>query len=149
MRTKMLPLIGALMSFAIPAHAADLITLASKHDYRDTQARLEAALHKHKMRLFAKVDHTAGAAKVGLKMQPETLFIFGNPMGGTPFMVAEPTAAIDLPMKALVWQNKAGKVFVTYNTADFLVDRHHIHGLEKNVKNVDGVLKAIAVSATE
>ena len=142
-------LIAVLMSFTTLAHADDMITKTSKHSYKETQAKLEAALKKHNMHLFTTVDHTAGAHKVGLKMQPETLFIFGNPKGGTPFMVANPTAAIDLPMKALVWQDKDGKVQVTYNTADFLVHRHDISGMDEAVKKIDGVLDQITNEATQ
>lgn len=148
--TKSIVAVAAvLLSLTTQVHADDMITKTSKHSYKQTQAKLETALKKHKMRLFTKINHTAGANKIGLRMQPETLFIFGNPKGGTPFMVAQPTAAIDLPMKALVWQDKDGKVQVTYNTADYLVHRHNIGGMDEAAKKIDSVLDRITNEATQ
>ena len=91
----------------------------------------------------------AGAQKVGLKMQPETVTIFGNPRGGTPFMVASPESAIDFPMKALVWEDTSGKVFMGYNTLVSIVKRHHIKGEDALAKKIDGVQAAIAQAVTE
>jgi uncharacterized protein (DUF302 family) len=149
MKLTFLATFAVLMSLASPAHAEDMITKTSKHNYHDTQTKLEAALKEKNLTLFAKIDHGAGATAAGLTMQPETLFIFGNPKGGTPFMVAAATAGIDLPLKALVWQDKAGKVFVTYNTLDFLVQRHKISGMDEPVKKLNGALDAITNAATQ
>lgn len=126
-----------------------MMTQASKYGFNDTQARLEAALEEKGLTLFAKIDHAAGAKKAGLKMQPATVTIFGNPKGGTPFMVASPEAAIDFPLKALLWEDADGKVFFSYNTVSAIVARHHIKGQDELAKKLDGLLAAIAKSATD
>lgn len=124
-------------------------TAASKHDFKGTQAKLEAVLREKNLTVFAKIDHTEGAKSVGLSMQPATVTIFGNPKGGTPFMVASVQSAIDFPLKALVWENAEGKVFVSYNTVASIVDRHNIKGQDELAKKLDGLLGAIAKAATE
>lgn len=126
-----------------------MITKPSKYSYQETQIRLEAALKEKGMVQFAKVDHTDGASKVGLKMLPETVTIFGNPKGGTPFMVSNPQAAIDFPLKALVWEDSKGQVFLTYNTLDYVAQRHGISDQGELTKKLDGVLAAIAKAVTE
>ncbi|HQT26212.1 MAG TPA: DUF302 domain-containing protein, partial [Burkholderiales bacterium] len=96
-------------------------TLESSHGFLETQARLEAVLKEKGMTIFAKIDHAEGARKAGLEMRPEEVTIFGNPRGGTPFMVKMPLAAIDFPLKALVWEDASGKVFLSYNTLAYIV----------------------------
>ena len=122
---------------------------ASNFGFQETQARLESALKEKGLTLFAKIDHADGAQKAGLSMRPATVTIFGNPKGGTPFMVAAPKSAIDFPLKALVWENAEGKVFVSYNTLDYIVHRHDIIGEDALAKKLDGLLEAIAKAATE
>jgi uncharacterized protein (DUF302 family) len=96
--------------------AADgLITLKSNYAPAETVARLEAAVTPRGMTVFAHVDHAAGAAQVGLPLRPTDLLIFGSPKGGTPLMQAVQTAGIDLPLKALVWQDDAGVTWLSYN----------------------------------
>jgi uncharacterized protein (DUF302 family) len=124
-------------------------TQVSKHSFTDTQTRLEAALKEKGLTLFARIDHAEGAQKVGLKMQPATVTIFGNPKGGTPFMVASPEAAIDFPLKALLWEDASGKVMLSYNTVTSIVARHKIKGQDELAMKLDGLLAAIAKSATE
>ena len=131
------------------AHAGGLKTVASKHDFAETQTRLEAALKEKNMILFATIDHKDGAEKAGLKMLPETVIIFGNPKGGTPFMVASPEAAIDFPLKALIHANDKGKVFVSYYPLTEIVKRHHIKGQDALAKKLDGVLAGLAKAAAE
>jgi len=139
-----------MLAISISANAeGTLMTQASKHGFSETQARLEAVLKEKGLTIFAKIDHADGAQKVGLKMQPATVTIFGNPKGGTPFMVASPEAAIDFPLKALLWEDASGKVFLSYNTMSTIVARHHIIGLDEMTKKLDGLLAAIAKSATE
>lgn len=142
-------LIAATLALPVSAEENGLITKPSKYGYQETQSRLEAALKEKGMVLFAKVDHTEGASKAGLKMLPETVTIFGNPKGGTPFMVSNPLAAIDFPMKALVWEDGKGKVFLTYNTLEFVTQRHHISDQGALAQKLDGVLAGIAKSVTE
>jgi uncharacterized protein (DUF302 family) len=124
-------------------------TVGSKHDFKGTQAKLEAVLKEKNLNVFTKIDHTEGAKSVGLSMQPATVTIFGNPKGGTPFMVASVQSAIDFPLKALVWENKGGKVFVSYNTVSSIVARYNIKGQDEVAKKLDELLGAIAKAATE
>lgn len=132
------------------AHADDgMKTEASKYGFQETQARLEKVLKEKGLTIFAIIDHAEGAHKAGLKMNPATVTIFGNPKGGTPFMVAAPKAAIDFPLKALVWADAAGKVWVGYNTVSWIVERHSIEGQDELTKKLDGLLATIAKAATE
>jgi uncharacterized protein (DUF302 family)/uncharacterized membrane protein YidH (DUF202 family) len=103
-----------------------LLSRPAARSVDETVKRLTALLAERHVTLFAVVDHGGEAAKVGLTMRPTKLLIFGSPKAGTPVMVAAPTAAIDLPLKLLVWEDAAGKVWVTYNTADYLGARHQI-----------------------
>lgn len=140
----------SLLAVSISASAEDAMkTQLSKHGFQDTQARLEAVLKEKGMTVFAKINHAEGAQKAGLKMQPAIVTIFGNPKGGTPFMVASPEAAIDFPLKALVWEDATGKVFVSYNTLKTIVARHGIKGQDELANKLDGLLAAMAKTATE
>jgi uncharacterized protein (DUF302 family) len=100
-----------------------IITLASPHSVPDTLDRLEQILRSKNITIFSRVDHSGEAEKVGLHMPPTQLLIFGNPRGGTPLMLAEPLSAIDLPLKALAWQDPAGNVFLSYNDPHYLQQR--------------------------
>lgn len=102
-----------------------LINLASKHPVDETMQRLETLLGERGVTIFARVDHSGEAAKVGLAMRPTKLLIFGSPKGGTPLMQATPTVAIDLPLKALFWEDPYGKVWLTYNDPQYLQHRHN------------------------
>ena len=102
-----------------------LIHLASRHTVEETMDRLEALISERGVTIFARVDHSGEAAKVGLTMRPTKLLIFGSPKGGTPLMQAAPTLAIDLPLKALFWQDAEGKVWLTYNDPAYLQQRHN------------------------
>ncbi len=119
--------IGIALMLAIASHAwaADgLISLKSPHSPRDTMDRLENLLKQKGMTIFARIDHAAGASKVGQTLRPTEVLIFGNPQGGTPFMACEQTVGIDLPLKALVWQDAQGQVWLGYNDPEFLAQRH-------------------------
>jgi uncharacterized protein (DUF302 family) len=109
------------------AHAGTtLVTKPSKYSVPETIDRIERAIAAKGMQIFARIDHSGEAKKVGLAMRPTELLIFGNPKGGTALMVARPTAAIDLPMKALAWEDPDGKVWLTYNSPEFLQERHDV-----------------------
>jgi uncharacterized protein (DUF302 family) len=114
-----------------------IIHLSSPHSVAETLKRLENALHAKNLTVFARIDHSGEAEKVGLRMRPTQLLIFGSPKAGTPLMVASPTLAIDLPLKALVWEDSNGKVWLSYNSPDYLKQRHAIP--EELVKNIAGV----------
>ena len=101
-----------------------LIVRESRHDPHETAERLAAAVTAHGMAVMARVDHAAAAAKVGLSLRPTEVLIFGNPKGGTPLMQVVQTIGIDLPLKALVWQDEAGKTWVGYNDPHWIATRH-------------------------
>jgi uncharacterized protein (DUF302 family) len=103
-----------------------LIHLASKYSVDETSRRLEELLQQKGLTIFAKVDHSGEAAKVGLEMRPTRLLIFGSPKAGTPLMQASPSLAIDLPLKALFWQDAEGEVWLTYNDPAYLMRRHDV-----------------------
>ena len=122
-----------------------LLQVASPYTVDETVNRLESVLAERGVQVFAVVDHSGEAEKVGMKMRPTKLVIFGNPKGGTPVMLAAPTLAIDLPLKALVWENEDGKVWVSYNSPEYLQQRHGVpEDLIKNIA-VAGTLVAKAV----
>jgi uncharacterized protein (DUF302 family) len=113
-----------------------LIRVASHYSVDETLQRLESAFAAKGLQIFARVDHSGEAKKVGLKMRPTKLLIFGSPKSGTPLMVAAPTLAIDLPMKALVSEDEDGKVWLTYNDPAYLKARHDVP--EELIKNLAG-----------
>ncbi len=100
-----------------------IISKPSKYSVPDTLDRLEAILGAKGIKIFARMDHSGEADKAGLKMPPTQLLIFGNPKGGTPVMLASPTAAIDLPWKALAWQDAKGQVWLSYNDSAYIQRR--------------------------
>ena len=103
-----------------------IVDKLSHHSVDETLAKLQAILQSKGIAVFALVDHSGEAAKVGMKMRPTKLVIFGNPKGGTPLMLAAPSIAIDLPLKILIWEDDQGKVWVSYNTTEYLAERHHL-----------------------
>jgi len=105
-------------------------------------ARLEAILREKGITVFARVDHSGEAASVGLTMRPTQLLIFGNPKAGTPLMVAAPRAAIDLPLKALAWEDATGRVWLSFNSPDYLQQRHgYPASLSQNIAGVRALLE--------
>jgi uncharacterized protein (DUF302 family) len=117
-----------------------LIHLASSHSVDATLQRLESLLQERGITIFALVDHSGEAQKVGLTMRPTKLLIFGSPKGGTPLMHAAPTVAIDLPVKALFWQDVNGKVWLTYNDPQYLQQRHGFPAdLLPNISGITGL----------
>ncbi|MBL8072555.1 MAG: DUF302 domain-containing protein [Nitrospira sp.] len=117
-------LLGLLVRMS-PAHADDtLVTKQSHYTVAETIDRIARAVTDKGMFLFARINHADEARKVGLEMPPTELLLFGNPRGGTALMLAAPTVAIDLPMKALAWQDRAGRVWLTYNAPALLPVRH-------------------------
>jgi uncharacterized protein (DUF302 family) len=121
-----------------------MVHLSSPYLFTDTIKRLESALHAQNLTEFCRVDHSGEAEKAGLKMNPAQLIIFGNPKGGTPLMIAAPTLAIDLPLKALIWQDHDGKVWVSYNSTEFLKYRHNVPDeLVKNIAGIEPLLKKV------
>jgi uncharacterized protein (DUF302 family) len=125
--------------------AHGLINLPSKHSVEETLQKLESLLQEKNIMIFARVDHGGEAAKLGMEMRPTKLLIFGNPKGGTPLMQATPTIGIDLPLKALVWQDAYGKVWLTYNDPVYLQKRHNVPAeLIPNIAGVSALLEKAA-----
>jgi uncharacterized protein (DUF302 family) len=121
----------------MPANENGLIHVPSSRSVPEALKNLQTTLEAHGLKVFALVDHSGEAEKAGLKMRPTKLLIFGSPKGGTPLMIAAPTLAIDLPLKALVWEDDDGKVWISYNSPDYLQQRHGIPA--DLVKNIAGV----------
>lgn len=119
-----------------------LVEVASHRSVDETIAKLQAAFQEKGLQTFAIIDHSGEAAKVGLKMRPTKVLIFGSPKGGTPLMVAAPSLAIDLPLKALVAEDAEGKVSVTYNDPEYLRERHGVPA--DLIKNLAGAGTLIA-----
>jgi uncharacterized protein (DUF302 family) len=127
-----------------------LITMQSSFDPEATGQKLEAIVHAKGLTVFAKVDHAAGATEVGLPLRPTTLVIFGNAKGGTPLMQAAQTSGIDLPLKALIWQDAAGATWLSYNDPAWIAKRHGLqHEAEAAVKAMSDALHALAAAATK
>ena len=117
------------------------ISKPSPYSVPETIQRLCALLKSKGVAIFALVDHSGEAEKAGLKMRPTQLLIFGNPKGGTPLMLAAPSTAIDLPLKALIWEDADGKVWLSYNSPDYLQQRHGFPAdLEKNIAAIEPLL---------
>jgi uncharacterized protein (DUF302 family) len=118
--------------------ADGIIDKPGNHSVDETAEKLQAILRAKGIALFALVDHSGEAAKVGMKMRPTKLLICGNPKAGTPLMQASPSIAIDLPLKILIWEDAAGKVWVSYNSPTYLRERHHLpEELERNIAVVE------------
>src|SRR5262245_27461964 len=103
-----------------------LIDISSNHSVDDTVEKLKGILQAKGVTLFTLVDHSGEAEKVGMRMRPTKLLIFGNPKAGTPVMLSAPSSAVDLPLKILVWEDAQGQIWVTYNSAVYLQERHNI-----------------------
>lgn len=122
-----------------------LTRIESKHSVDQTVLRVQQLLESKGIRLFALVDHSGEAAKVGLTMKPTKLLIFGSPTDGTPLMQAAPSVALDLPLKALVAEDEAGQVWVSWNDPAYLRARHGFpEELIKNIEPVSGLLRKAA-----
>ena len=118
--------VAAISAGTALAGSGTVVTKPSRYSVPETIGRIEKAIMAKGMQIFARIDHSGEAKKVGLAMRPTELLIFGNPKGGTALMVAKPTAAIDLPMKALAWEDEEGKVWLTYNSPELLHERHGV-----------------------
>lgn len=121
-----------------------IIQIPGNHSVEQTVETLKKLLQSKGVRLFAVVDHSGEAAKAGLAMPNTKVLIFGNPVAGTPVMVASPTIALDLPLKILIAEDTAGKVWISYNSAQFLAERHHVP--PELMKNL-ALTEALAASA--
>ncbi len=125
-----------------------LTTIASSHGPKQTMDRLEAEIKAKGLTVFARIDHAAGAAQVGLPLRPTEVLIFGNARGGTPLMQASQTAGIDLPLKCLVWQDEAGKTWLSYNDPGWIAHRHGLGvAADAAIKAMTTMLGAVTKAA--
>jgi uncharacterized protein (DUF302 family) len=123
-----------------------IVTILSHHSVEQTVQKIQELLHAKQVKLFALVDHSGEAESVGLHMPPTKLLIFGNPKAGTPVMLAAPSAAIDLPLKILVSEDGAGKVWISYNSPAYLQTRH---GFPQDLLQNLAVVETLAQKAAE
>src|SRR5579872_7221906 len=123
-----------------------LVNLPTSHSVDQAVERLKNILQSKGVTLFAFIDHSGEAEKVGLKMRPTKLLIFGSPKAGTPLMLAAPSTAIDLPLKILIWEDASGKAWITYNSPEFLRERH---GVPPELMPSIAVIEALASKAAE
>ena len=123
-----------------------IIDRLSHHSVGETVKRLNGILQSKEVTLFALVDHSGEAEKVGMKMRSTKLLIFGSPMAGTPLMQAAPSVAIDLPLKILVWEDGQGRVWVSYNSPAYLQERH---GIPPELMQNIAVVETLAAKAAE
>ncbi|MDO6822173.1 DUF302 domain-containing protein [Marinobacter sp. 1_MG-2023] len=146
-RIVVLPLLLVLCASA--AHAADgLIVVKSNHSVAATADKLEAALSDNGMKIMNRINHAAGAESVGLELRPTEVVIFGNPKVGSPLMQCAQSVAVDLPQKALIWEDESGQVWLGYNDPEYLKARHAIEGCDAVLEKVSGALSNFAGAAT-
>jgi len=130
------PLAALLMGAVLPGSAEDngIVSKPSNHSVDQTVENLKNILQSKGITIFAVIDHSGEAEKVGMKMPPTKLLIFGSPKAGTPLMLAAPSIAIDLPLKILVWEDGQGKVWLSYNSPEYIMKRHGVpQDLLKNI----------------
>jgi len=138
-----------ILLLATLAHAdSGLVSVKSAHDVKTTADRLENMLKQKGMNVFVRINHAQGAQNIGQELRPTEIVIFGNPKVGTPLMQCAQSVAIDLPQKALIWQDVQGQVWLSYNDPNYLVERHQIAGCQEVVKKVASALGNFAKAAT-
>ena len=147
---KLLLTIFTLLIFTMPTFAHDhLITVKSQHSVKDTADKFSKLVEDKGLRLFARIDHAANAAGVDLELKPTEVILFGNPNAGTVLMQCAATVAIDLPQKALVWEEADGTVKLAYSNPAFMRELHAIEGCDPVLEKITGLLAALAAAATQ
>lgn len=154
MNNTQLSAVGFLLFYLVNtqvfAEQADgVVRIKSMHSVTATVDKLESALKSKGMTVFKRVSHSGGAAKVGLELRPTELLIFGNPRIGTPLMQCQQLAALDLPQKALVFEDEDGQVWFAYNDPEYIADRHNITGCDDVVNKISRALFNFSRAATE
>ena len=143
-------LLFCIVFFTTTVYAEDgLVHVISAHDVKTTADKLEKVLKTKGMTVFNRIDHAAGAKKVGRQLRPTELVIFGNPKVGSPLMACRQSIGIDLPQKALIWQDEAGKTWFSYNRPVYLKDRHQVKGCDEVMAKVTKALGNFAKAATQ
>ena len=147
---KFISFLALSLFVVITAHADNgLISVKSAHGVAETIDKLQAALESKGMTIMARVNHAQGAEKAGLELPPTELLIFGNPKVGTPLMQCQRSVAIDLPQKALAWEDEQGQVWLSYNDPEYLNQRHGLGECAEVLKKVSAALANFAKAATE
>ena len=122
-----------------------IVSIESRHSVDATLDKLKGILDSRGVKIFALIDHSGEAEKAGMPMHNTKLLVFGNPKGGTPLMLAAPSVALDLPLKILVWEDASGKVWLTYNSVEFIRQRHNLTpGLAANISIIDTLARKAA-----
>ncbi len=124
MRTVLIGMLLLMLTFTTGFAADGLVSVKSPYSTKQTMDRLEEIITQKGLTVFARIDHAKGAQSIGKSLRPTELLIFGNPQGGTPFMECAQTVAIDLPLKALTWEDQQGQVWLSYNDPGYLAERH-------------------------
>ena len=132
-------------SMASVAQTNGVASVESRHSVAVSIDRLDSLVRSRGMTVFTRIDFADDARKAGLELRPTQLLIFGNPKAGTPLMKASPTVAIDLPLKVLAWEDAEGKVWLSYNTPEYIKERHGLS--EELVKNIGGIKSLIEKAA--
>jgi uncharacterized protein (DUF302 family) len=127
---------------------ADLVTLSSAHSAPRTVDRFKSLLAARQIHVFADIDHAAGAKEIGLSLRPTRVLIFGNPAAGTPLMQSRQTIGLDLPLRVLIWQDEAGKVWLTYHRPESLARSYNVIDRDEAVNGLSGGLATLAREAT-
>jgi uncharacterized protein (DUF302 family) len=148
MRQVFFALIAIFFIVSTAAAGNGLISVKSSHDVKATADRLENILNQKGMTVFIRINHSAGARKVGKTLRPTELVVFGNPKIGTPLMQCSQSVAIDLPQKALIWQDDKGQVWLSYNDPNYLAQRHGLTGCAQVIKKVEKALSNFSKAAT-
>ncbi|MDJ0697424.1 MAG: DUF302 domain-containing protein [Mastigocoleus sp. MO_167.B18] len=126
-----------------------IVRVQSTYSIAETVQRFESFAKEQGLNIVAKVDHQAGATSVGKKLRPTQLIIFGNPRAGTLLMQCNQTAGIDLPQKALIWEDEKGQVWLDYNSQEYLFTRHQLKGCEPAIKIIEDALSSLAQKVTQ
>lgn len=134
---------------ALAEHSDGVIRIKSMHSVTVTVNKLESALNSKGMTIFKRISHSASAEKIGLELRPTELLIFGNPKVGSPLMQCQQLAALDLPQKALVYEDEEGQVWFAYNDPKYIVQRHDITGCNEVVDKISKALKNFSAVATQ
>jgi uncharacterized protein (DUF302 family) len=139
----------ATLGIAGTVYAADgMVEVKSANSVKDTISKFEATAKERGLMIFARIDHAAGAQKIGKTLRPTELLIFGNPQGGTPLMECAQSVGIDLPLKALSWEDASGQVWLGYNDPQYLVTRHGAKDCGPVARNLRKALEGLAAQAT-
>ena len=146
---KSIYVLFAMLFISFTANAADgIINVESQFSVSTTVERLEKILNKKGMTIFNKIRHSENAAKIGIKLRETELIIFGNPKAGSPLIKCQQSIAIDLPQKALIWNDENNKVWISYNDIGYLKNRHSVKGCEKVILKVGKILANITKAAS-